>query len=110
MNLLVNDKRITQKLEIADNFLKRIKGLIGKKSIDENYGLFIPCCNSVHTFFMQCPIDIVMTDKNFKVIYLREFVNPFKIIICFKAYHTFEFAAGIIKKVKIKNGDFLKIV
>ena len=109
MFLLKNHKKIIQNLQIADNFLKRLKGLTGKKSINIDYGLFIPDCNSIHTFFMKCPIDIVMTDKNLRVIYLKEYVNPFKIIICLKACHTFEFAKGLISKEGITEGDLLKI-
>ena len=38
-------------IKIANNFYTRLKGLMGKKNI--NYGLLIPKCNSIYTYFMK---------------------------------------------------------
>lgn len=109
MVLLKNGKKILKNIEKADTFFKRIKGLIGKKDIKNEYGLFIPFCNSVHTFFMATIIDVVMTDEKFKVIYTKENLKPFGFAVCFKAKHTFEFAQGTVKNKKIKKGDLLRL-
>ena len=53
----------------AKSFKERLFGLIGKKNID--YCLLFNHCNSIHTFFMKEKIDIVMTDKNNKIIYIK---------------------------------------
>jgi uncharacterized membrane protein (UPF0127 family) len=105
MVLLKNNIKIINYIEKADNLFKRIKGLIGKKDINVEYGLFIPHCNSIHTFFMSTIIDVVMVDKNFKVIYIKEKVKPFKFAFCFNAFHTFEFAAGTVQDKEIKKED-----
>lgn len=53
--------------------------------------LCFPKCNSVHTFFMLEPIDIIMTDKNYKILYIFKNVKPYKIILPKKdVYYTFE--------------------
>ena len=53
--------------------------------------LCFPKCNSVHTFFMLKPIDIIMTDKNYKILYIFKNVKPYKIILPKKdVYYTFE--------------------
>jgi uncharacterized membrane protein (UPF0127 family) len=102
MILLKNNKKIIDHLKIANKFFTRIKGLLGKRSMNKECCLFIPNCNSVHTFFMKFSIDIVMTDSDFRVVCVKECVRPFKIIICLKASHTFEFISGIIRKKRIK--------
>jgi|DewCreStandDraft_4_1066084.scaffolds.fasta_scaffold05038_9 uncharacterized membrane protein (UPF0127 family) len=109
MVLLKNGKKILKNIEIADNFFKRVKGLIGKKHINNEYGLFIPFCNSIHTFFMASTIDVIMTDEKLKVIYTKENLKPFGFAVYFKATHTFEFASGAIRNKKIKKGDMFKL-
>lgn len=62
------------KIKIAKTMKQKIIGLIGKKNI--NYGLLIPKCNSVHTFFMRESIDILALDNNNKIIYKNMNVCP----------------------------------
>jgi len=52
-------------LEIADTFLKRFLGLMGRKKIPAGQGLLILPCNSIHMMFMRFSIDAVYVDKNF---------------------------------------------
>ena len=59
-------------LEIADTFLKRFLGLMGRKKIPEGQGLLILPCNSIHMMFMRFSIDAVYIDENFVVKIARE--------------------------------------
>ncbi len=93
------------KLTVAENFMVRLKGLLGSNSIPKNYAMFFPCTASVHTFFMGCKIDILMVDAEFKIVLLSKETPPFKIIRSEKALHTIEMASGEIKRLKIKEGD-----
>lgn len=57
-----------------------------------NNVLCFPKCNSVHTFFMKLPIDIIMLDKNKKVINIINSIKPYKIIFPKKnVYYILEF-------------------
>ena len=47
---------------------------------DFDYVLKIKC-NGVHTFFMKTNIDIILTDKNDKILYIYKNVKPWKIIL-----------------------------
>lgn len=68
-----------------------------KKNID--YCLCFPKCNSIHTFFMLEPIDVVMTDKDNNILYTFENLLPNKIILPKKnVYYTYEFPKGTLKK------------
>ena len=59
------------------------------------YGLRFPKCNSIHTFFMYQSVDIIMTDKNNRILYLYQNFKPWQIIWPKKGvYYTYEFAAN----------------
>ena len=105
MKLLKNGKVIIKKAEVADSYLKKLTGLMGRKKIAGDYALFIPCCRSIHTFFMKTEIDVVMTGKNNKVVFLKEKLPPWKITGCKKAVNTIELKPGSVKTKKIRKGD-----
>ena len=99
MKILINNQNIY--LDKANTFFKRFIGLMGKKNIKR--GLIFPKCNSIHTFFMKENIDVIMTDKNFKIILLKQNVPKNKIIYKKEAYYTIELPSNTINKLKINE-------
>jgi len=96
---------IKLKLKICNNFFNRFIGLMFKK--DFNYGLCFPKCNSIHTFFMKEEIDVIMTDKNYNILYVFKNFKPNKIILPKKnVYYTFELP---INKFNFKINEKLKV-
>lgn len=75
MHIIINNKEIN--IVNANSFIKRFKGLMFKKNI--NYGVLFKKCNSIHTFFMLEPIDIVVLIDN-KVSTIKS-ITPWKIYI-----------------------------
>ena len=49
-----------------------------KKNI--NHALLFERCNSIHTFFMQSNIDVIMCDKNNKILYYYSNLSKNKIV------------------------------
>lgn len=91
-------------IKYCTNFIDRFKGLMFKKEITP---LCFPRCNSIHTFFMLKPIDVIMTDKNKKILYIYKNLKPWKVILPKKnAYYTYEFPVNYIKKAHI-NDQFM---
>jgi len=101
MKVIIDNKEI--ELIDANNFYKRLIGLMFKKNI--NYCLRIKT-NSIHTFFMKEKIDVVMTDKNNNVLYIFNNLNKNKIIIRKNVYYTYEFPCNYINS----NLNFIKII
>ena len=94
------------KIYEAKSFKERLFGLMFKKNID--YCLLFRKCNSIHTFFMKEKIDVVMTDKNDKVLYIKKNLSKNKIILPKKnVYNTYEFPNNFIKNLNVN--DQLKI-
>ena len=112
---------------------KRLKGLMGFKSLDQDKVMWLKPCSSIHTFFMSFSIDAIFTDQNLCVTGIAENISPWKIvnqkgevmnfwksffssesysiIKLLQNYCAFEFTGGALaNKKKIQKGDKLNVV
>lgn len=106
-----HQKTLAKVVKKATSFSQRAKGLIGKKSLQEDWALWIPFCKSVHTFFMSLPIDVIFVDKNFCVVSVFYNVPPYRILFGgFKSCSVFEMKAHSLNSNNIKKGDCLYVV
>ena len=96
---MVNNDKFN--IEIADTFKKRLFGLMGKKNIKT--GLYFPNTSSIHTFFMKEDIDVIMIDKENKVVYFEKNLKKNKILIKKKAHHTIELPHNSLNKININD-------
>ena len=102
----VSDGKKMIDLKIYKNFWNRFKGFMFKKNID--FCICFPHCNSIHTFFMFNKIDVIMTDKDYNILYIYKNLKPFKVILPKKnIYYTFELPTSTLnfklnKKITIK--------
>jgi uncharacterized protein len=99
---------LATRLEVADSGPKRNKGLLGRKGLAAGEGLWIIPCESVHTFFMQFPIDLVYLDRKHVIKKVREGVPPWRISVCFSAHSILELPSGTIRSTETRAGDTLK--
>ena len=67
------------KIIVAENFKDKLFGLMHKKNID--YGLLIKKCKSIHTFFMLESIDVLLLDRENRILKINRNVKPNKILI-----------------------------
>ena len=105
-----NNQILLSNLDVAKSFWSRSKGLLGTKSLSENAGLWILRCNSIHTFFMNYPIDCIFVDSKLKVVSLVENIKPGRMVIPqWKANSVIEVTAGFIEKKNINLGDVLYV-
>ena len=99
MKIMINKEEFN--VDIADTFKKRFLGLMGKKNIKN--GLFFPKTHSIHTFFMKESIDVIMIDKDNKVIYYKKNMKRNRILIKKKAYHTIELPHSSLSNININD-------
>ena len=101
---------IAQYAIVADSFFPRLRGLLGRKSINQGEALVITGCQCIHMFFMQFPIDVVFVDKRNCVVGLVERIKPFCLSpFYFCASYAVELKAGSIKETGTSIGDILWI-
>ena len=99
MKIIINNEEFN--VDVADTFLKKFFGLMGKKNIKK--GLFFPKTRSIHTFFMKEKIDVIMIDKENRVLYFKKNMAKNKIIIKKKAYHTIELPCNSLNNIKVND-------
>ncbi len=76
MKLLLNGQYI--KILEANTFKERLIGLIGQENID--YGMLFPACNSIHTFLMKEPIDVIGIDENHQILFIERNLRKNRIV------------------------------
>ena len=65
-------------------------------------------CESVHTFGMKFPIDLVYLDRKKKVKKVRSDVPPWRLSACLSAHSVLELASGTIRTTQTRPGDTLE--
>jgi len=98
------------RVTVADSVLSRLIGLLGKRSLKPDGGVWIVPANSIHTIGMLFPFDLVMIDKNFRVVNVKEMVRPFRIVWPkLRAESVIELPAHTIFRSRTEVGDELMI-
>ena len=96
-------------IEVALTGAQRAKGLLGRECLADGQGLLFKGTSSLHTFFMQFPIDIIYADKKGKVLKAASDVKPFKIVAApFRAYYAIELPVGVIARSHTRVGDYVR--
>lgn len=82
----------------ADTYLKRLRGMIGRKPEGcEGDAFWFPACSSVHTFFMSRPLDVVFADERGKVLMSLERVPPGRVVRC-------KGASFVLERFSVEDG------
>lgn len=99
-----------EQVKMADTSLRRLVGLLGKRSLARGCGLFIVPSQAIHTVGMAFPIDVIFVDKKYSVLGLREAVRPFRVTrIFWKAFGVLELPVGTISGSRTQVGDQLNV-
>jgi uncharacterized protein len=98
------------RVKVADSILSRLVGLLGKRSLQPDSGVWIVPANAIHTIGMLFSFDLVLIDKDFKVVGLRELVRPFRVTWPEgRAESVLELPAHTIFRSRTQIGDQLLI-
>ena len=98
------------RVKVADSILGRLIGLLGRRSLQPDSGVWIVPANAIHTIGMLFSFDLVLIDKDFKVVGLRELVRPFRVTWPERhAESVLELPAHTIFRSRTQIGDQLLI-
>lgn len=105
-------KNLTKKIIISkdakftESLLDKSLGLLKRNSPKT---LIFRTRFGIHTFFLKEPIDILILDKNLKVVQLKKNLKPNRLFFWNPKYFwIIELTAGSINESKIQKGDLLK--
>jgi len=103
-------RRLPYRIRRCDTFGTRLLGLMFRERplTDEAYHL-VPC-NSVHTFFMRFPIDVLFLDADGRVLRIVGGVAPWRVLLPVKeAASVLELPAGASEAHGIKIGQTIEV-
>jgi hypothetical protein len=96
------------KVAVADTFLSRFIGLLGRSGLGVEEALLIKPCASIHTFFMRFPIDLVFLDKQNRVLRICTAVGPNRVRLGPRGtVSVLEVAEGNVRRTGIHLDDVL---
>ena len=98
------------RVNVADSVAGRLVGLLGRRSLKPDSGVWIFPANAIHTIGMLFSFDVVMIDKNFRVVSVKEMVKPFRVILPkLRAESVIELPSHTIFRSRTEVGDELVI-
>lgn len=108
MKCYKNKKIISGHVDIADTSMKRLVGLLNKKSLSPQASLLITPCSQIHTCFMRFSIDCIFLNHENTVVHIIETMRPWKISKHISLSHkVLEMPAGTVSRMDISIGDCL---
>lgn len=112
LTVTIPEKAVTigSGIGLADGFLSRLCGLLGRSSLDPGSGLLIRPSSGVHTMWMRFPIDVVALDKDLRVVKTWRRLPPWRVTsVSFRTHSVLELAPGQIDACRIEPGDRLAL-
>lgn len=96
-------------VQTADTWAARAVGLLGRRGLAPNEGLYLAPCRSVHTIGMRFSLDLVFVDRALTVVRLVPSLAPWRAALAPAAFGVIELATGSIGRHKFRIGDELSL-
>jgi uncharacterized membrane protein (UPF0127 family) len=105
-----NGEWLCRRALVADKFWLRLRGLLGRESLQKGEGLYITPCTAVHMVGMGYAIDAIFLDKDKVVVGIEENLQPGKFSRFFCAARgCLELPAGTAGVTDTRVGDKLEM-
>lgn len=101
------DRTSIQNVMQTDSIFERMRGLLGRAPLLSDQALLITSCSSIHTFFMQYPIDLAFINNNWQIKKLIHALKPFRLAWSPGSSMVLEMPGGSIDKFNLKEGATL---
>jgi hypothetical protein len=94
------------RVEVADGFWTRLRGLLGRGGLEPGGGLLLTPCKGVHMMGMRFPLDVLLLDEGRRVVgAYRELAPGKRTKLHREARHALELPAGTIERTGTREGD-----
>jgi uncharacterized protein len=99
---------LARRVEKADRFWTRLRGLSGRPELPPGEALWIVPCRGVHTRGMSFPIDVLFLDRHCRVLAVEENLAPGRVApIRWRARTVLELPAGTVCGSATRIGDHI---
>lgn len=105
--MTLNGSPFLRRVEIAQSFFHRSRGLLGRDALPREHGLLIlPCC-SIHTLGMRFAIDAIFLNREGDVVRVVRDVGAGRFLVAGGrgAHATLELSAGWLPRDAVNAGD-----
>ncbi|MDF9406921.1 DUF192 domain-containing protein [Pelotomaculum isophthalicicum JI] len=107
---LSNGTVLADRVWLADNFKKRLKGLIGNPGLKHGEALILSPCKSIHTCFMSFNIDVIFASKEMTILHTIENIGPFRFSpLITRSHMVIELPVGHLAATGSKAGHQLQL-
>lgn len=83
-------------------------GLLGRRELPVDEGLWLAPAWSIHTWGMRFPIDVVFVDRDERVLRIVEAMVPWRLVSRRGAHAVVELAAGRARTLGLREGCSLE--
>jgi uncharacterized protein len=102
---------IADQAEMATTFGTRLRGLLGRRWLRAGQGMVLQPTDSIHTFFMAFPIDVIFLDRSCRVLRVEPALPPNRLGPFLRHVHAVvELPVGALARTRTEPGDQLLIV
>ncbi|HZI75561.1 MAG TPA: DUF192 domain-containing protein [Gemmatimonadales bacterium] len=100
------DQELGAKIRVADGWLGRLRGMLGRPAPKPGEGLLLTPCTSVHMYGMRYPLDVVFLDREGTVVALYPSLAPGARTSWHRnATHALELPSETVTRSGVKLGD-----
>ncbi len=104
-------RELASRASVADTFVSRLVGLLGRRELAAGEGLVITRTNSVHSLGMRFAIDVVHLDRHGRVCRLVAPLLPWRVGPVVRGGDcVIELPAGVVAATGIAVGDEIEII
>ena len=94
---------------VADSAFARMRGLLGRRSLEQGEGLLLRPASSIHTAYMRFSIDAVFLDRDGVVVKVVAGLRPWQAAAARRARSVLELAAGECERYDLRAGERLAL-
>src|ERR1041385_9129172 len=100
---------VCDRCHFANSVLKRMVGLLNRKTLTSGEGLLLDRCYGIHTIGMRFPIDVLFLDNELRVMRAVPALPPFRTCVVRQAVYVLELPVGAIQSSHTEAGDQIQM-
>jgi uncharacterized membrane protein (UPF0127 family) len=101
-------RAIAHRVERADRWWHRLRGLLGRDRLDEGEGLLLVPCRAVHMMGMRLTLDVALLDRSGRIVAVFEELRPGRAVARHRDAHAaLELPAGALRRAALAPGAML---
>lgn len=103
------EQALGERVWLADGYWTRLRGLLGRPELKEGEGLLIAPSRGVHMYGMRYSLDVVLTDREGRVVALYPDLAPGQRTKVHRdARFALEIPVGVIERTETAEGDMIE--